>query len=140
LATVFTYLADTSVFAHAFLPAVAVVFQPLIDRDLVATCGIVELEVLFSARNHDEIRSIQSRLQASLERVETDDSDFHRAAEVMAALSARGRHRAANVNDLLIAAVAERAGLTVLHYDQDFDYIGEVTGQGMEWVAPRGSL
>ena len=42
--------------------------------------------------------------------------------------------------DLLVAAAAERAGLTVLHYDQDFDLIAEVTGQPTEWVVPRGSV
>ena len=38
------------------------------------------------------------------------------------------------------AAVAERAGLCVLHYDQDFDAIGAVTDQKMEWVVQRGSV
>ena len=34
--------------------------------------------------------------------------------------------------DLLIAAVAELAGLTVLHLDEDFELIAEVTGQPVE--------
>ena len=38
------------------------------------------------------------------------------------------------IDDLIIAAAAEQAGLTVLHYDDDFDLIAEVTGQPMEWV------
>ncbi len=42
--------------------------------------------------------------------------------------------------DLLIAACAEAAGLTLVHYDQDFDAIAAVTGQPMRWVAPQGSL
>ena len=41
----------------------------------------------------------------------------------------------------MIAATAEVAGLTVLHYyDDDYDRISEVTHQATEWVAPRGSL
>jgi hypothetical protein len=28
----------------------------------------------------------------------------------------------------------------VLHYDQDFDQIGKVTGQPCEWVVPAGSI
>ena len=106
----------------------------------MATCGMVDLEVLFTARNAEEIRSIWSRRRLGLNRIEIEDADFERAAEVMEALSARGLHRAANVNDLLVAAVAERAGLTVLHYDQDFDYIGQATGQATEWVVPKGSI
>jgi predicted nucleic acid-binding protein len=36
------------------------------------------------------------------------------------------------VPDLVIAAVAERSGLTVLHLDKDFELIAEVTGQPVE--------
>lgn len=42
--------------------------------------------------------------------------------------------------DLLIAAVANRSGLIVVHYDSDFDRIAAVTGQPVRWAAPRGSL
>jgi len=38
-----------------------------------------------------------------------------------------------------VAATAESAGLTVLHYDADFERIAEVTGQPTEWVVPRGT-
>jgi predicted nucleic acid-binding protein len=59
---------------------------------------------------------------------------------VQAALAARGQHRAASIPDLLIAACAQRHGVTVLHYDGDFDLIAEVTGQPVQWVVPRGSV
>jgi predicted nucleic acid-binding protein len=36
------------------------------------------------------------------------------------------------VPDLLIAATAELAGLTVLHHDKDVDIIADVTGQQLE--------
>jgi predicted nucleic acid-binding protein len=42
--------------------------------------------------------------------------------------------------DLLIAAVAERASLCLLHYDADFEAVAAVTGQVTRWVVPRGSL
>jgi predicted nucleic acid-binding protein len=42
--------------------------------------------------------------------------------------------------DLLIAAAAEAAGVTVLHYDEDYDRIAEITGQPTCWLAPTGSL
>jgi len=41
---------------------------------------------------------------------------------------------------MLVAAAAETAGVTVLHYDEDFDTIAAVTGQATRWIAPRGSL
>ena len=59
--------------------------------------------------------------------------------EVHRELASKGQHRMPT-NDLVIAAAAERAGLTVLHYDHDFDVIGEVTGQPMEWVVPKGTV
>jgi predicted nucleic acid-binding protein len=43
------------------------------------------------------------------------------------------------IPDLLIAATAEKAGLTVLHYDRDYDRIAEVTGQPTEWVVEAGA-
>jgi len=55
-----------------------------------------------------------------------------RAVEVLEALAARGHHRAPSIPDLLIAAAAEQARLTVLHVDKDFELIAEVTGQGIE--------
>lgn len=55
-----------------------------------------------------------------------------RAVEVLTLLADRGRHRAPSVPDLIIAATAELAGLTVLHLDKDFDVIADVTGQSVE--------
>ena len=69
-----------------------------------------------------------------------EDGDFYRATEVMGELALRGNHRSARIPDLLIAAVAERASLVLVHYDEDFDRIAEVTGQVTEWVVPRGSI
>ena len=47
-------------------------------------------------------------------------------------LADRGQHRTPSIPDLIIAATAELAGLTVLHLDKDFDLIAEITGQPME--------
>lgn len=56
----------------------------------------------------------------------------------MGALARPGKHRAVSIADLLIAAVAERAGLVMVHYHADFDLIAEVTRQPMQWVVPKG--
>jgi predicted nucleic acid-binding protein len=42
--------------------------------------------------------------------------------------------------DLVIAAVAERHGVTLVHYDSDFDAIAAITGQLMVWAIDRGSV
>jgi len=40
--------------------------------------------------------------------------------------------RAVGLPDLLIAAVAEREHVTVLHYDSDYELIARVTGQPVQ--------
>ncbi|HET6191435.1 MAG TPA: PIN domain-containing protein, partial [Trebonia sp.] len=57
-----------------------------------------------------------------------------RAVEVLTLLADRGQHRAPSVPDLIIAAAAELAGLTVLHFDKDFDLIASITGQPVQWL------
>jgi predicted nucleic acid-binding protein len=69
-----------------------------------------------------------------------DDDDIQRALEVQGLLAERSQHRAVPLPDLLIAACAERAGLTVLHYDVDYDRIAALTGQPTQWVVPQGSV
>lgn len=58
-----------------------------------------------------------------------------RSREVQQLLADRGHHRAPGAPDLLIAATAEKAGLTVLHVDKDFELICEITGQPMQRLA-----
>jgi predicted nucleic acid-binding protein len=55
-----------------------------------------------------------------------------RAVEVQMLLADRGQHRAPAIPDLLLAATAELADLTVLALDKDFDLIAEITGQPVE--------
>lgn len=135
-----TYLADKSALAHMTKSSVAKRLSPLIADGEVATCGIVELEVLYSARSERDLIETRARRAIAYPRLEMTEADFIRAADVMTELAGRGRHRAASLPDLLIAAAAERANLTVIHYDADYDLIASVTGQPVEWVAPKGSL
>lgn len=135
-----SYLADKSALAHMTKPLVAKRLAPLIADGEVATCGIVELEVLFSARSEKDLVETRARRAIAYPRVEMSEADFVRAEDVMSELARRGQHRSASLPDLLVAAAAERAGLTVVHYDADYDLIASVTGQPVEWVAPKGTL
>ena len=114
--------------------------RPLIEAGEIATCGIVALEVLWSARSPQDLRDTRQELQRSLSWVPTTEADFQRALDVMQMLTDAGRHRDAKLPDVVLAAVAERAGLTVIHYDHDFDAIASLTGQPMEWIVPSGSV
>jgi predicted nucleic acid-binding protein len=134
------YLADKSALARLGHPAVAAWLEPRILDGEVARCSIVDLELLYSAQSHKDFVSIRSDREAGFELVETTQADFDRSIEVMATLARTGHHRAVSIPDLLIAAVAERARLVVVHYDQDFDQIARITKQPVQWVAPKGSV
>jgi predicted nucleic acid-binding protein len=55
-----------------------------------------------------------------------------RALEVQLLLADRGQHRAPSIPDLLIAATAEKAGLTDLAADKDLTLSTDITGQPIE--------
>lgn len=135
-----SYLADKSAIVRLKHEVVASRLTPLIMNGAVATCGIVELEVLYSARGERDLVETRARRAIAYARLPMVEADFVRAEEVMTLLAKRGQHRGASLPDLLIAAVAEREDLSVLHYDSDYDLIASVTGQPTDWVAPRGSV
>ena len=104
-----------------------------IERGLVRLSTITRLEIGYSARTGEGGRMIFEVPPLSLMPIERlTPSMEDRAWEVQMLLADRGQHRAPSIPDLLIAATAEKAGLTVLTVDKDFDLIAEVTGQPME--------
>lgn len=133
-----THLADKSALARMRVPDVRRRLEPLLVEGLVATCGIIDLEIGYSARNADVHAAIR-RERRSMPRVPIDEDVLDRALEVQGLLAASGHHRLP-IPDLIIAACAERDDLAVLHYDADYERIAAITGQRHEWVAPRGSL
>jgi predicted nucleic acid-binding protein len=132
------YLVDKSAWARLRNPPVAAILGPLVEEGLVATCGVVDLEILYSARNAAE-HAVTREERGSLPRLEISDAMWRRAEEVQAALAHRSTHRGVSIPDLLIAATAELHSVGVLHYDKDFDLIADVTGQECAWIVPRGS-
>ena len=49
------YIADTSALTHFRFPAVEQRLAPLIEAGLIARCGIVDVEMLFTARNQQDL-------------------------------------------------------------------------------------
>jgi predicted nucleic acid-binding protein len=135
-----SFLADKSALARQETrPEVREVVEPLLLAGEIAICGIVELELLFSATGRATYRALANALRG-MPKVEVDQGCFDRALEVQAMLAERSQHRAVPLPDLLVAACAERTGLAVLHYDADFERIAELTGQAEQWVVPRGTV
>jgi predicted nucleic acid-binding protein len=104
-----------------------------VDRRLVRITTSTLLEVGFSSRSGPDWRRVVEGPPVGLMPVENLTPRIEaRALVVQGILANRGEHRAPSVPDLLIAATAELAGLTVLHVDKDFELIAEVTGQEVE--------
>jgi predicted nucleic acid-binding protein len=139
-----TELADTSAWAWSrrrAYPELRRTFdEALVDGEL-ATCDMVRLELLHSARSPTEFREIREELEA-LPDCPIDKAQWDRALWVYEQLSAQGgtHQRSVKHPDLLIAAAAEAAGVGVLHYDEDYDRIAALTGQPTRWLAPKGAL
>lgn len=109
------------------------VWNSRIERGLVKLSSITRLEIGYSARSGEAGRAaFELPPLAMMPVVHLTPAMEDRAFEVHMLLADRGLHRAPSIPDLLIAATAEKAGLTVLAVDKDFDLIAEITGQLVE--------
>jgi len=132
------YLVDKSALARFRLPTVAERLGPIIAEGLAASCAIVDLDVLYSARSLADYEEIlEERL--SLDTVPITPVVMSQALELQHELARRGQHRV-SIPDLVISAAAAIAGLTVLHYDSDFVRLASAGGGSQEWVIPQGSV
>ena len=133
-----THLLDTSVVSRLGMEEVRAVIEPLAHAGQLGRAGITDLEVGYGSRNAREWDQDMADLSI-FELVESSADHMRRARQVQRLLASRSQ-RGPKVPDLLIAAAAEAAGLTLLHYDNDFELIAKVTGQTCQWVVPAGSI
>jgi predicted nucleic acid-binding protein len=112
--------------------------DPRARKGELARAGISDLEIGFSARNAAEWDRFTDAVEA-FELLETTTEHLRRARQRQRLLASK-HQRGRKLPDLLVAAAAEARGLTVLHYDADFDLIAAATGQPCEWVVPAGSV
>lgn len=128
------YLVDKSAYVTATRDqAAAEALTAIIDAGLCGWTEPVAGEVLYSARNLAEYQRIRADF-AELPRLQLTSAAADRTLTVLDALARRGQHRAPSQQDLLIAAVAEEHGTSVVHCDKDYELIAEVTGQPVEWL------
>jgi hypothetical protein len=131
------YLADTSAWNRSTY--VVERWAELLESNAVAVCAPVRLELLYSARGRREFDALGRDL-ARLPRLPLTRHAEALAERSQEALAATSQHRGPKPIDLLVAAIAEASGVTLLHYDRHFDAIARVTGQPTEWIARRGTL
>jgi predicted nucleic acid-binding protein len=128
-----TWLIDKSALARLSASPDAAEWAVRIERGLVRITTVTRLEAGYSARSGPELRAGLRQPPLSAMPVEyLTPAIEDRAVEVLSLLADRGRHRAPSIPDMIIAATAELAGLTVLHLDKDFELIAQVTGQPVE--------
>lgn len=137
------YLIDNSVFGRAVHPSVTPIWEEGLRKDLFVAASPFVLEALQSAESGDDVSKLREELTDGVPYVEPDSQIWalaYGAQETMAGV-APGWHRASPV-DYLVAAIAHRDGLAVLHYDHDYDKIAKDSGLIFEakWVAQPGSL
>jgi predicted nucleic acid-binding protein len=79
---------------------------------------------------------------AGFRRLPIEAADWARVRDVHRALAKTGpgHQRSVRLPELIIAAVAERHGMAIVHFDEDHDRIAAITGQPTRWVVPRGSI
>ncbi|KGN36780.1 PIN domain nuclease [Knoellia subterranea] len=133
------WLIDKSALVRLGQSSDAEVWAERIERGLVRLASVTRLEVGYSARTAPDARSAFASPPLAMMPVEyLTPAIEDRALEVQMLLAGRGHHRAPSIPDLLIAATAELAGLTVLHVDKDFDIVAGLTAQPMERLRVSG--
>jgi PIN domain. len=116
-------------------------WETALERGQLATCPIVNLEVLYTAQNGTAYDRLAANL-AQLRDVPITRSVTNAALRAQRELAQLRPlfHRSVKLSDLLIAAAAQDAAIGVLHYDEDYDTLAGVLNFESRWIAPRGSL
>lgn len=108
----------------------------------IATCELVAIEILHVASTRQQYADLHRDLRR-LPWMQMGSWEWRRIMQVYDLLEDYGGsnlRRSVKHADLLIAACAEHYGVTLVHYDQDFDAIQQVTGQSTRWILPRGTI
>lgn len=116
-------------------------FNALLLESQIVMCDMVKVELLHHEQDGGDFEHRREDLDA-LPWCPIGPDQWRRALDVQQLLCAGGRaaHRGVATADYLIAAAAESAELTLLHYDRDYETLAAATGQPIEWIAERGSL
>ena len=128
-----TWLIDKTALVHLAASPDAAEWAGRIERGMVRITTVTRLETGYAARSGPELRAGWRQPPLSSMPVEyLTPAIEDRALDALTLLADRGQHRTPSIPDLIIAATAELAGLTVLRLDKDFEVIAQVTGQPVE--------
>jgi predicted nucleic acid-binding protein len=135
------YIADRSAWSNAAHATVKDEWVMALRNRQIATCPIVKLELLYSARDGDDYDRLDAILGA-LRDVPVTRSVTNAALSALRQLAHLQPlyQRSMRFPDLLIAAAAQDAAIGVLHYDHHYERLAEVLEFDSRWIAPAGSL
>lgn len=110
------------------------------EEERVGACLPFLLEAGYSARSRDDHDQLIEELLL-LPLIPIDEGIEWRTISIQRQLADAGHHRMPPV-DLILAAIADRHELAILHYDSEFDVLRSKTDLDFKsaWLAPRGSL
>jgi hypothetical protein len=128
------YLIDTSGLFRILQDKLRQAWLDQLAAGVIATCPVVELEFLYSARSLADRLEKKRLLRDLFGWVPMSERCYERAEEVQQLMTEAGTHRSASPIDLLIAATAERGRLTVLCDDHDYEVVASITGQPVKRV------
>lgn len=117
-------------------------FTEAVARGAVWVCPPFRLEALYSASGAADFEGLRAELDALPQAVADGDSWAVAERAQVELAAARGVSHRVKIVDLLVAAVASRAGLPVVHYDHAYDVIASHSSLDFDsiWIAPRGSV
>lgn len=110
----------------------------MITEGEIASCAIVDLEILYSSRNLTDYEAILEE-RRSLDSALITPQVMSTAVELQHELARRGQHRIP-IPDLVLSTAALWANLVVLHYDSEFERLAGIGGAPHEWVVAQGSV
>jgi predicted nucleic acid-binding protein len=133
-------IADTSARMRTREPSVREEWAAAVNGDQICTCSIVTMEILYSARDANDVTEIE-KVDSQLRQIPVTTSVQRAAIGAVRELSqlGAGAHRIPPP-DILIAAAAQEAGVGVLHYDRHYDRLAEILNFESLWIVPPGSL
>jgi predicted nucleic acid-binding protein len=133
------FLIDTSAAMRIQRPKCRDAWGPIVQQGRIGMCEPTEVEVLYTARSAAEADALARRMSFVYTWRAVPPDPWPRVRELQKALTAAGCHRSAGPVDLLVAVTAIHHGLTLLHYDHDFETIARHSELRTRWLADPGS-
>jgi predicted nucleic acid-binding protein len=126
---------DVSAWVRYPCPEVAARLDGLAAAGVLATCSLVELQLLAGLEDQALYATVATLRRQAFPVLDMCEADAQRALEVQASIAEIGRLTVPGTV-LFVAAIAERHGVALLHGSRCFDPVVQVTGQPAEQVEP----